>query len=48
MGAEIFEFSILDEIKPKETSTPIEIKNELKDFISLYRNDLALNKVLLY
>lgn len=43
-----FEFSILDELKPKETSTTSEIKVELKEFLALHRNELQSNGAILY
>ncbi|MBS1650704.1 MAG: GIY-YIG nuclease family protein [Bacteroidetes bacterium] len=48
LGSDNFEFSILDELKPKETSTASEIKVELKEFLELHRNELLENGKTLY
>ncbi len=48
LGSDNFEFSILDELKPKETSTASEIKVELKEFLELHRNELQESGRILY
>jgi hypothetical protein len=48
LGSDNFEFSILDEMQPKETSTASEIKNDLKNLLELHRNELLENGELIY
>lgn len=48
LGADNFEFSLLDELKIKETATPTEIKNELQELLALHRSELVKNGVEIY
>ncbi len=48
LGAEKFEFSILDELKIEEPTSDLKIKEELKELYNLHRTELDEKGIILY
>jgi hypothetical protein len=48
LGADSFEFEVLDELKFGETATELEIRKDLKEFLALHCKQLLENGAILY
>ncbi len=48
LGPEMFEFKEFDELKVKDTDTPIKIKRDLKELLEMHLSELKKNGQLLY
>jgi hypothetical protein len=48
LGPEIFEFKTFDELAVNDTTTPEEIKQELKELLKMHVSELKKNGQLLY
>ena len=48
LGSELFEFKTYDELIVKDTATPTEIKQHLKELLEMHLADLKKNGQLLY